>query len=181
MKPATLAAAILLCFAARGLAQTTQPSTQPPAATESGGGLKSQSADQVFNQMLKPAATNPSRPLEPVADKPVTDKASGPGTVGPAAPRVNVIREGTFIFDRTARLTHAQNGESELTFESDGKALRDPPMLILPNLKLQQMEDQVTAASRDLKFRVSGMVTEYHGRNYVLIERVVALDPALQF
>lgn len=156
------------------------PATQPSTTPSADGPLKSQSADQVLNQMLKPAS-NPARPLQPVPENAPTDKSSGPGAVSPDAPRVNVLREGTYLFDRTARLTKTTKGESELTFESDGKALRDPPMIILPNLKLQQMEDQVSAANRDLKFRVTGMVTEYRGRNYILLERAVALDPNLQF
>jgi hypothetical protein len=177
-----LAAAAAVGVLSFGLALRAQsaPTTQPSSTAGPDAPFKSQPADQVLNQMLKPA-TNPSRPLPPVSEKPPADKSSGPGAVSPDAPRVNVLREGTYVFDRTARLTKTQTGQPEITFESDGKALRDPPMLILPNLKLQQMEDQVSAANRDLKFRVTGMVTEYRGRNYILLERAVALDPNLQF
>ena len=154
------------------LAQTTRPTTQP--AQDS---LKGMSADQMLGQMLKPT-TNPARPLPPVADRPVQDKSSGSGAVKPDAPPVNVLREGTFIVDRLCRLTHTDTGQAELTFESDGKALRDPPILILPNLKLMQMEDGIAVSSADLKFRVTGMVTEYRGRNYVLLEKVEFLRPS---
>jgi hypothetical protein len=181
MKFAFAAAGVVVCSLGLSLLAQTAP---PAPTTQPSGGvdapLKSQSADQVLNQMLKPAS-NPSRPLQPVPEKAPTDQTSGAGAVNPDAPRVTVLREGTFVFDRIARLTKTQAGQSELTFESDGKALRDPPMIILPNLKLQQMEDQVAASNRDLKFRVTGMVTEYRGRNCILLERAVALDPALQF
>jgi hypothetical protein len=182
MKFVALAAAMVLLWSALARAQSA-PTTQPSGSSAPGGSdapLKSQPADQVLNQMLKPS-TRPSTPLAPVPERAPTDKSSGSGAVKPDAPRVNVIREGTFVFDRIARLNKTSSGQPELAFESDGKALRDPPMLILPNLKLQQMEDQVAAASRDLKFRVTGMVTEYRGRNYILLERAVALDPAVQF
>ena len=53
-------------------------------------------------------------------------------------------------------------------------------MLILPNLKLMSMESAVTSADRDLRFRVTGMVTEYRGRNYVLLEKVVVVPDAMQ-
>jgi len=47
-------------------------------------------------------------------------------------------------------------------------------MVILPNQKLMIMESTIKNASKDLKFQVSGMVTEYNGRNYILLEYVVA-------
>ena len=157
-------------------AQTAAPTTQPANTSP-----KSLSADQMLDQMLKPTS-NPSRPLEPVPDKPVTDKSSGSGAVKPDAPRVTVLREGQFIIDRLVRLTHTQSGQPEITFESDGKTLKDPPMVVIPNLKLMQMEDQITSSTRDLKFHVTGMVTEYRGRNYILLEKAqVVADVTQQF
>jgi hypothetical protein len=55
-------------------------------------------------------------------------------------------------------------------------------MVILPNLRLMQMEESVTSSNRDLKFRVTGMVTEYRGRNYILLEKALVVpDIAQQF
>ena len=53
-------------------------------------------------------------------------------------------------------------------------------MLILPNLRLMAMEDYVRASSRDLRFRVSGVVTEYRGRNYLLMEKVTVVGDSTQ-
>jgi hypothetical protein len=166
---------IMLCSIS-GLAQTTRPTTQPATDT---GSLKSLSGDQVLDQMLKPA-TNPTRMLEPVADRPTRDVSSAGGAVKPDAPSVNLRREGTYIMDSTARLTHTKDGRAELTFESDAKAMKDPPMIILPNQTLMRMEDAVIAATKDLKFRVTGMVTEYRGRNYILLERAAAIPDITQ-
>jgi len=55
-------------------------------------------------------------------------------------------------------------------------------VLILPNLKLMQMESAVTTGNRDVKFRITGQVTEYKGHNYILIDKaVVPPDPTQQF
>jgi len=55
-------------------------------------------------------------------------------------------------------------------------------MLLLPNQKLGELEGVVAAANRDLKFRVTGVVTEYKGRNYLLVEKyIVPIDLAQQF
>jgi hypothetical protein len=175
MKPA-MSIVILLLSALTGLAQTG-PTTQP--ARQPGDSLKSLSADQVLDQMLKPT-TNLSRPLEPIPDKPMRDTSGGRAAVKPDAPVANLRREGTFVIDSLGRLTRTRNGQSELTFESDGKTLKDPPMLILPNLKLMQMEDSVSGSNRDLKFRVTGMVTEYRGRNYILLEKAVVVPDVTQ-
>jgi hypothetical protein len=152
---------ILAAAAASAPAQTTQPATK-------------NSAEQLMNQMLSPA--NSTKALPAATSGPMVDKTSGAAAVAPAAPTVNVLREGTFIVNRVGRLTHSADGQQmEFTFDTDGKAMQDPPLVILPNLKLMQMENAVTASSRDLRFRVSGMVTEYKGRNYVLLDKVVVV------
>ena len=83
-----------------------------------------------------------------------------------------LIREGEIIPQRVGRLTRTAEGQPEFTFEADGQTLQDPPMIILPNQKLEQMEDRIKNSSRDLRFRISGIVTEYRGRNHILIETV---------
>src|SRR5262249_47312947 len=93
--------------------------------------------------------------------------------VAPNIPMTALIREGDSVVDRVGRLNKGPDGQFEFTFDSDGKNLQDPPMVILPNLALYRMETAVTSASRDLKFRISGQVTEYKGKNYILIDKVV--------
>jgi hypothetical protein len=153
------------------------PATQPGDA----GDMKFLSADQVFEQMAKPT-TQPTRTLAPLPEHDVQDRTAGASAVKPGAPRVSVIREGTLLVDRMGRLSHSETGAAEFTFESDGKALRDPPMLLLPNQKLGELEAVIATANRDLKFRVTGVVTEYKGRNYLLLEKyIVPIDLAQQF
>jgi hypothetical protein len=156
---------------------TTQPTTRP-----TGSGVQAVPAGQLLDSLLKPAASA-GQPLQPIQEGPVPDVTTGKNAIAPAAPQLNLVREGTYIPDRTGRLTHSADGQTaEFTFDADGKALKDPPMIILPNQKLKQMEDAVTGNSRDLRFRVTGVVTEYKGRNYILLERAVVIpDVAQQF
>ena len=58
--------------------------------------------------------------------------------------------------------------------------VHDPPVIILPNLKLMQMESAVGGSNRDLRFRITGMVTEYRSRNYILLEKVVVVPDVTQ-
>jgi len=143
------------------VAQTTQPAP----------------ARDVLNNMLKPAGPDQARPLQPIAGPAIIDATTGVAAVAPNAPQLTVMREGSYVVDRTGRLKKGVDGQSwELTFEADGKALKDPPVLVLPNLKLQLMEDQLKETRRDLKFRVTGMVTEYRGRNYVMLDKVIVIS-----
>ena len=179
---AGIAVALVLAMAELAGAQaTTQPSGQPSVPTTRPSNSKALPADQMLSQMLKPAGGAAAKPLQPTADAPVTDAKSGSGAVAPTAPAQAVVREGTFIVDRTGRLTRSADGQQlEFTFDADGRAMRDPPVVLLPNLKLMAMENAVTAGSRDLRFRITGMVTEYKGRNYVLLEKVVVVPDATQ-
>lgn len=162
---------VVLSFAAHAMAQNapaTQPTTRP-------SGTRPVAPGQLLDSLLKPPATA-GQVLQPIQEGPAVDATTGGNAVAPGAPQLNLIREGTPIVDRTGRLTKSADGQvNELTFDADGKALKDPPMVILPNLKLMQMENAVQSTSRDLRFKVSGVVTEYKGRNYILLERVVVV------
>jgi hypothetical protein len=150
------------------------PATGPSAAN---------SAQQEMNDLLSGAGDSASAgqgaaapaSASPSAAAPL-DASSGPGAVAPGAPQVNVLREGTFIVNRVGKLSRTNDGQQmQFTFDSDGRTMKDPPLLILPNLKLMQMESAVTANSRDLRFRISGMITEYKSRNYVLLDKFVVV------
>jgi len=173
-------------------AATTQPAiAQPP------------SPEQVLNQMLRPVDADKSSALTPQSAAPTGAAAADEGTsavatsstggstaaltaqgsagvLQPIAPEggINgILREGTAIIDRVGRLQKAADGPwSELVFDSDGRVMRDPPMIILPNLKLTMMESEISKVSDDLRFRVTGTVTEYHNRNYILLDKVVVVN-----
>ncbi len=166
----------VLSLASGVSAQATRPTTRP-AGTPS---PKSLTADEMLGQMLKPGAAAP-KVLQPSVDAPMVDRTSGAGSVKPAAPTVALTREGTYLADRLGRLTHPADGsQAEFVFEADGKTMHDPPVIILPSLKLMAMESAVSGASRDLKFRISGSITEYRGRNYILLEKVVVVPDVVQ-
>ena len=156
--PASL---VIIAFATSAFAQTNRPTTRPAEPTN---------PDQMLRQLLSPARPS-AKPLEPV-DFPREDTTSKTA-VAPKVETQNLIREGSYLPDRIGRLTKNPDGQFEFTFESDGLALKDPPMIILPNLKLMAMETAVKNASRDLRFHIWGVVTEYNGRNYILLDQVV--------
>jgi len=157
----------------------TQPATAAPTTRPDPRGM---SSDQMLGQMLRPATNSQPKPLQPLPDVVPNDATSGAGSVKPGAPAVATLREGTYIIDRVGRLEKTPDGaQAQFVLDADGKSLREPPLIIVPNLKLMMMENAVTGATRDLRFRVSGMITEYRGRNYVLLEKVFVVPDQTQF
>ena len=163
-----LLAGLLITTTARG--QTTQPASAAPTTRPSSPANRS--AEDMLRQMLQPQG-QAAQPLKPIPDlPPAIDGTSGPNAVDPNATTQPVTSEGTLLLDRIGRLTPAADGKSfELTLESDGVTLSDPPLVLLPNRKLMQLEDQVQNSYADQKVRVSGEITEYRGRNYLLLQR----------
>jgi hypothetical protein len=163
------------------VAKTTAKPTTRPSATKP---AKEVSPEEMMSQMLKAPRHTGTKPLPPLppATSGGSDKSSGAGAVAPAAPVVNVLREGTFLVDRVGRLSRSADGsQAEFLFETDGTTLQDPPLIIVPNLKLMQMEGAATSQGRrEVRFRVSGMLTEYRGRNHILLDKVVVVPDVLE-
>src|SRR5690606_23537753 len=126
--------ALLLITLVVGGASALAQSTSTPPTT---GGTTSPSATQKLDQMLNTGAPS-ARPLPavPVAPRAINSATTRPG-VSPGSPAMSVLREGTLIRDRTGRLARSADGSQvEFVFDADRDALQDPPVIILPNLKL---------------------------------------------
>ncbi len=132
-----------------------------------------------MDRLLSPN-TPGGEPLQPIPDS-RKDETSGTKAVAPGAPVLNVMREGTLIVDRTGRIHKSADGQwMEFSFDSDGAAMKDPPVVLLPNLKLMAIENELARGGRELRFRITGSVTEYRGRNYILLDKVVVAPEAVK-
>ena len=144
-------------------APTSQPASQPASPKD------------VINGMLKPGAER-RKALQPIQGAPLKDKTTS-NPIAPGARPQMLRREGSFVVDRTGRVTKSADGTGfEFNFEADANAMQDPPMIIMPNLSLMMMQDQIRLSGTDARFRVTGMVTEYMGRNYLLLQKVVTVN-----
>lgn len=159
----------------------TRPASGPASTTEP--------ADDIMDRLLRSQdpATTPSTtrnadasPLDPGRFAGALDRSTGDGdqVVAPDTPAMRLVREGSYVIDRVGRVIPSRDGSGlELIFETDGRtaaAAIDPPMLLVPNLNLMAVE-RTLEADRDRRFRVTGRVTEYRGRNYLLLEKVIFL------
>jgi hypothetical protein len=100
----------------------------------------------------------------------------------PNVPAETRLREGQFVWDRIGRLVKDEKTDQwMLAFEADGKGMADPPMTILPSRLLMSMEQATENGTRPVKFKVSGQVTEYHGKNFLLVTFMQTVRDLNQF
>jgi len=152
---------------------TTTPAapapTVPPPATPATAPATQNAAEAALNNLLHTPGAAPVMPAATLPSNPIAAPAATP--VAPHVPGVNRLREGQPIWNRVGRLIKDQAGTGYLfAFEADNTTLQDPPMPLLPCRMLEQMEGAANSnAGNPVKFKVSGQVTEYHGKNYLLI------------
>lgn len=83
-----------------------------------------------------------------------------------------LIPDGHRIVDRPGRL-HREGDFWVFAVESRSTREAEPPLRLLPNRALEDMEIASAGGTRPLVFIVSGEVTEYHGVNYLLIQKML--------
>ena len=91
-------------------------------------------------------------------------------TSDPPAARINHGRlyEGAFLAGQTGRLVTLEGGATAFIFEPGPNGRAVPPMALLPCTTLERMEQVRRARETEPRFRVSGQVFLYEGRNYLL-------------
>jgi len=131
------------------------------------------------------------RPSTTAIPKPTTAPSTMPATtatvagvlpdpkieaVAPHAPALIKMGEGELIEQRVGRLVKdGRTGAEIITFDGDGKKMLDQPMGLIPCKFLAVMEDASDGGSKPVKFKVSGEVTQYRGKNYLYLKSVTII------
>jgi hypothetical protein len=169
---------VVLAFVTAGIFTGLDAETTTKQSAKSSDDLAE--AQQALQKILEqgPPVTAPTLPRGTTNQS--TSKIQSPpqvlspagGTPAKTISGQKLLPEGHYIADRRGRLV---KGEAYWTFvfESDGKAMADPPVKILPNRWLEKMESDVTASHQAIVFQISGEVTTYHGENYLLLRKVL--------
>jgi hypothetical protein len=145
----------------------TMPTTTGGTAATAPGGASAQAVlENLLGNRQAPAAPAPVPPAGATSAAEVRGNA-----VAPNQPAVNRLPEGGFIWNRVGRLTKDEkSGEWLFVFDADGKNLKDPPMGMVPSRMLMAMQKASDNGTKATKFRVSGEVTEYEGKNYLYVK-----------
>jgi hypothetical protein len=166
---------------------TTQSATTQPAAEGKAGLARSTSrpADpeprreptpsEILKNLIEKNSAAPKpvvRPVVPGQQQVTTINPSALPTnaIGPVTPKL--MPDGYRIVDRPGRL--AREGDYWIfSFESRGRGETELPIRLLPNRLLEDMEMASSGGTKEIVFVISGEVTEYHGVNYLLIQKLL--------
>lgn len=137
----------------------------PRALTASGTTVNSKPRAAAQNDpSSKPASTIGGR-TSPGSETPV-------GTAEPVARAGDhakmLVPEGTILSSRRGRVVRLAGGELAFSVESDGQSGSDPAMILLPSATLQRLEDLILWRGERQVVEVSGRVTSYGGKNYLM-------------
>jgi len=147
-----------------GTTASAPAATTTPATATTG---QNTSAQAVLNNLLSHHISRPIQQLiriKPMLTaKPIPDLPQPVGYVQPPA-----LREGSYIWNRPGRLLFNQPlREWIFVFQADSSSLLEPPLILLPCRLLQRMETLSARRGTEIKFRVSGKITQFNGRNYL--------------
>lgn len=158
----------------------------PPAAKDGEKGPGEKPAGTTKKDKTPPsAATQPAASPQDVirellADKP--SRLSQPPSVAPEKPQP-VGGGRKMIIDRLVRIMPEKDDPDfddaralrwwTARFESDN-TLREPPIRLLPSATLQRAQTVIEANKRlSVAFRISGEITTYKGRRYLMLRKLV--------
>ena len=158
----------------------TEP--QPAAEDAPAAAAESPSADEVMQDLLderqEPPTIAPTQQpggmtVPPPPSAPPVGRAGmelDPAVLGPlpGEPAPTLRREGEFLVNRRGRLIRSDAGEQMFVFEADSQDAPEPPMILQPCRRLQDMEDIVQQRGESVVFIVSGQVHVYRGQNFLL-------------
>lgn len=121
----------------------------------------------------KEPGVTPPDPLPDVEMPPIPEVKDDPFKPGPRPIRpkpADVIEEGKRLFNREGRLEMDPIGRAKFVFDSG-----DKPMWLLESTWREHLEKVTDQAKKKAHWRVSGIVTIYGGRNYLLLTKVVPM------
>jgi len=112
------------------------------------------------------------RPSLPGASTPPTlaREAVPRNAVVPVQPRL--FPDGYRIVDRPGRLVR-EGDYYMFSFEARSETAAELPVRLLPNRLLEDMEVVSAGGTKPVVFVISGEFTEYHGTNYLLLQKLL--------
>ena len=132
-------------------------------------------ADQESTTDLRKALLEdaPGRAVR-VALAPERTKSENVNSIAPAGKTPFSHGKKNLVVDRIVRIVKCRDGKGwEAHFQSDN-TLREPPLLIHPNMMLVRAQTlRRTMGLADLELRVSGQITYYRGKRFLLLRKLL--------
>jgi len=150
--------------------QTTEPAQPAPAPAPVAVPKKIAEPTKTdgFENIIPPPQV-PDVDIPPIPEVKKEDPFK-PGPRPVAKKKSDAIEEGKRLFDREGRLEVDPLGRPYFVFNSGEK-----PMQLLENTQRELLENATDHGKRRAKWRVSGIVTVYDGKNYLLVTRATRI------
>ncbi|MCL2647468.1 MAG: hypothetical protein FWD61_10775 [Phycisphaerales bacterium] len=159
----------LISLAQLNVSPPTSTATTIPAATQP---TTVPSARSVLEGLI-------NDPVSAPAAQPVSPAINPDPTLTPAIsanapkPPVTTRRIEKDALQGIGRLVKDDKNNAWIfVFDSDGPSMTDPPIGLLPNRILEAMEQINAKSPRGAKFKIAGEITEYKGKNFLLLRNV---------
>lgn len=85
-----------------------------------------------------------------------------------ASGNASLVREQTMLLSRRGQVTRTNTGAWMFVFDADAQGLADPPMILMPCLLLEQLEQRTWRSGASVPVLVSGRAFVFEDRNYLL-------------
>ncbi len=159
-----------------GQPETAKAPPAEPADQKDNAGKTSLTTTELIKAMMKDKPRTALR-VDPASDRSVAENVE---SVAPAGKEPLNPGRKSLVIDRLVRLVEKGHWW-EAHFESDN-TLREPPMRVLPNSLLTRgVHLNRQLGQGELKLRVSGEITSYKGRRYLLIRKLLVERDLDQF
>ena len=86
-----------------------------------------------------------------------------------------LLREGAVLHKAQGRLMGSPGGGRVYVFDEDEDGLAPPPMIVIPGVRLMEMERLLSTRYSKVTFLLTGEVFVYHSRNYIQPTRFTTL------
>lgn len=153
-------------------APSTPSSSPPPAPPSAPRGVPAVPAK---TEPPPEAPVVPPPPIPDVEIPPIPEVGENPFKPGLPPTRgklPDVVEEGKRLFNREGRVETDAIGRTLFVFDSG-----DKPVYLLENTAREYLETVTEHGKKKARWRISGIVTVYGGRNYVLLTKVVRMMP----
>lgn len=87
----------------------------------------------------------------------------------------DLIREGAVVNQRQGRLVGSTGGGHVFVFDEDENGYAPTPMIVMPSMRLMEMERVLSTRESVVTFLITGEVLVYKGRNYLNPDRFSTL------
>jgi hypothetical protein len=160
---------------------TTPPASEPatiPSTLPSTEPTTFPTTAPATEPAILPATFPTTEPTTAPTTLPTTEPTTSPAATTQtsaveALPLMGIV-DGAFFPEQEGRLEQSKDGhEIRFIFEKDGKQMEAP---VLQNLELMRLENAVEEAGWNLRFRASGWVTQYQGKNYILLDHASRVE-----